>query len=139
MGVEHLLDPLFLFNPSCSSSSRSLLRGGGEDLWRRKKWWAAAMGGEGTANQGKNGGGWRPREGGGGKRGGPLGFCGRKEPTPQMTSAFASNGPHPFPTSTHHRPTFGPKMFWGYYTLPPLKRIRPRIRPLQAKHPRYPI
>ena len=28
MGVEHLLDPLFLFNPSCSSSSRSLLRGG---------------------------------------------------------------------------------------------------------------
>jgi hypothetical protein len=48
-----------------------------------------------VANQGKKGGGWRPREGGGGKRGGHLGFCERKEPTPQMTSAFASNGPHP--------------------------------------------
>jgi hypothetical protein len=78
------------------------------------------------------------REGGGGKRGGHLAFCGRKELTPQMTSAFASNGPQPFPTSTHRRSTFGPH-FLGYYTLPPLKRIRPRIRPLQAKHPRYPI
>jgi hypothetical protein len=84
-------------------------------------------------------GGWRLREGGGGKRGSHLGFCGRKEPTPQMTSAFASNGPQLFPTSTHCRSTFGPKMFLGYYTLPPLKRIRPRIQPLQAKHPRYPI
>jgi hypothetical protein len=28
MGIEHLLGPLFLFNPFCSSSSRSLLRGG---------------------------------------------------------------------------------------------------------------
>jgi hypothetical protein len=28
MGIEHLLGPLFLFNPTCSSSSRSLLLGG---------------------------------------------------------------------------------------------------------------
>jgi hypothetical protein len=27
----------------------------------------------------------------------------------------------------------------GYHTLPPLKRIRPQIWPLQAKHPRFPI
>jgi hypothetical protein len=31
MGIEHLLGPLFLFNPTCSSSSRSLLRGGDLD------------------------------------------------------------------------------------------------------------
>jgi hypothetical protein len=34
------------------------------------------MGGEGVASQGK--GGWRPSEGGK-KRGGHLGFCGRKK------------------------------------------------------------
>jgi hypothetical protein len=73
-----------------------------------------------VANQGKKGGGWQPREGGGGKRGGHLGFCERKELTPQMTSAFASNSPQPFPTSMHHRSTFGPKMFFGYYIIPPL-------------------
>jgi hypothetical protein len=28
MGIEHLLGPLFLFNPTCSFSSRSLLCGG---------------------------------------------------------------------------------------------------------------
>jgi hypothetical protein len=28
MGIEHFLDPLFLFNPSCSFPSRFLLRGG---------------------------------------------------------------------------------------------------------------
>jgi hypothetical protein len=60
MGVEHLLDPLFLFNSTSSSSSRSLLRGG--DLGRRKQWRVAAMGGEGAASQGGKGG-WRPREG----------------------------------------------------------------------------
>jgi hypothetical protein len=37
-----------------------------------------------------------------------------------MTSAFASNSPQPFPTSMHHRSTFGPKMFFGYYIIPPL-------------------
>jgi hypothetical protein len=74
------------------------------------------MGGDGVANQGKKGGRVAAKRGGGGKRGGHLGFCGRKEPTPQMTSAFASNGPQPFPTSTHRRSTFGPKMFLGYYT-----------------------
>jgi hypothetical protein len=36
------------------------------------------------------------RGGGGGKRGGPLGFCGRKEPTPQMTSALHPTAHNPF-------------------------------------------
>jgi hypothetical protein len=36
MGIEHLLGPLFLFNPFCSSS-RSLLRGG-RSRRRRKRW-----------------------------------------------------------------------------------------------------
>jgi hypothetical protein len=49
MGVEHLLDPLFLFN-STGSSSQTLLRGG--DLGRKKHWRAAVMGGEGAASQG---------------------------------------------------------------------------------------
>jgi hypothetical protein len=43
--------------------------------------------------------------------GGHLGFCGRKETKPQMTSNFASNGPQPFPTSTHRRSTFGQHFF----------------------------
>jgi hypothetical protein len=75
-----------------------------------------------------------------GRRGAATsGFCGRKETTPQMTSDLASNIPQPFPTSTHQRLTFGQHFFLGYYTLPSLKRIHPQIRPLQAKHPRYPI
>jgi hypothetical protein len=51
-------------------------------------------GGEGAA-LGRGGKG-RPGRGKG-KRGGHLGFCGRKETTPQMTSDFASNGHNPFP------------------------------------------
>jgi hypothetical protein len=34
--------------------------------------------------------------------------------TPEMTSDFASNGPQPFPSSTHQRSTFG-QHFLGYY------------------------
>jgi hypothetical protein len=37
-----------------------------------------------------------------------------KETTPQMSSDFASNGPQPFPSSTHRRSTFG-QYFLGYY------------------------
>jgi hypothetical protein len=48
--------------------------------------------------------------------GGHLGFCGRKETTPQMSSDFASNGPQPFPTFTHRRSTFGQHFFLGYYS-----------------------
>jgi hypothetical protein len=62
MGIEHLLGPLFLFNPTCSSSSRSLLRGG--DL-------------EGGENHGEGRGqlpmGRRGRGRGGGQRGGKGG------------------------------------------------------------------
>jgi hypothetical protein len=76
MGVEHLLDPLFLFNPSCSSSSRSLLRGG-RSRGRRKQWRAAARGrGRGGQGWGKGGLAAKKREKG---RGRPLGFCGRKK------------------------------------------------------------
>jgi hypothetical protein len=69
--------------------------------------------GEGRPSVGK--GGWRPRKR---KKGGrPLGFfCGRTETTLQMTSDVASNGPQPFPTSTHRIPTFGQHFFLGYYT-----------------------
>jgi hypothetical protein len=78
------------------------------------------MGGEGTANQGKNGGGWRPREGGGGggKRGGPLGFCGRKEPTPQMTSALHPTAHNPFPHPRTEDQLLV-NIFLGYYRCYP--------------------
>jgi hypothetical protein len=80
MGIEHLLDPLFLFNPSCSFPSRSLLRGGdlegggsrGEGRGRLQ------WGGEGWPSRGRGGatkkGGeeWQLRKGK--KRGGHLGF-----------------------------------------------------------------
>jgi hypothetical protein len=48
----------------------------------------------------------RPREG---KRekGWPPRVLWEKETTPQMTSDFASNGPQPFPSSTHQKTTFG--------------------------------
>jgi hypothetical protein len=54
-GEEHLLDPLFPFNSTCSSSSRSLLRGG-RSRGRRKPWRGAAMGGEDDQPRGKGGG-----------------------------------------------------------------------------------
>jgi hypothetical protein len=63
MGIEHLLGPLFLFNPTCSFSSRSLLRGGdlegggssGEGRGRLQKWGGegAAPGRGGAAKKGK--------------------------------------------------------------------------------------
>jgi hypothetical protein len=34
-----------------------------------------------------------------------------KETTPQMSPDFASNGPQPFPSSTHRRSTFGQHFF----------------------------
>jgi hypothetical protein len=135
MGVEHLIDPLFLFNPSCSSSSRSLLRGG-RSSGRRKQWWAAAKGkGEGRPSKGKRGG-WRPRKG---KKGGrPLGFCGRKKRRLRCLLTLHPTAHNPFPHPRTEDQLLV-HIFLGYYTLPPLKRILPRIRPLQAKHPRYPI
>jgi hypothetical protein len=74
MEIEHLLVPLFLFNPTCSFPSRSLLHrrdleGGGnngevegayngEERGRPRK-------GRGGATK-KGGGEWRPRKGNGG-------------------------------------------------------------------------
>jgi hypothetical protein len=69
-GVEHLIDPLFLFNSTCSSSSRSLLSRGrsreeeameGSCNGRRG---AANQGGKGRGGQakGKKGGGGQERE-----------------------------------------------------------------------------
>jgi hypothetical protein len=117
----------------------------GEDLGRRKQCRAATMGGEGDQPRGSarggqvwgKGGGWWPRREKG-KKGWPPRVLWEKETTPQMTSDFASNGPQPFPSSTHQNQLLV-NIFLGYYTLPPLKRIHPRFRPLQAKHPRYPI
>jgi hypothetical protein len=142
MGIEHLLGPLFLFNPSCSFPSRCLLHGGDlegggssrEDRGRLQ------WGGEGAARKGEG----RPRKGEGrggqerGKGGPPRVSLREKRNDASDDSDLASNGPQPF--SHIHAPKIN---FWqhflGYYTLPPLKRIRPRIRPLQTKHPRYPI
>jgi hypothetical protein len=86
MVIEHLLGPLFLFNPTCSFSSRSLLRGGdlegggssGEGRGRLqigRRGVARKGGGEGRPSQGRGSGGQER-----GKRGGShLGFfCGRK-------------------------------------------------------------
>jgi hypothetical protein len=72
MGIEHLLGPLFLFNPTCSFSSRSLLRGGDLEGGGR------SGEGRGRLQMGRRGGGqerWR----GGEKRGGDhLGFLWEK-------------------------------------------------------------
>jgi hypothetical protein len=97
MGVEHLLDPLFLFNPSCSSSSRSLLRGG--DL-------AGGGSSGGQLQRGRGRGGQEK-----GKKGATTRVLWEKETTPQMSPDFASNGPQPFPSSTHQRSTFGQHFF----------------------------
>jgi hypothetical protein len=103
------------------------------------------MEGEGRPTKGEKGGAAKPRgkrgvaaKRGKKEKGWPPRVLWEKKTTPQMTSDFASNGPQPFPSSTHQKSTFG-QHFLGYYTLPPLKRIHPRIRPLQATHPRYPI
>jgi hypothetical protein len=135
MGVEHLLDPLFLFNPSCSSSSRSLLRGG-RSRGRRKQWRAAAKGkGEGQPSVGKGGVGGQKK----GKKGGrPLGFCGRKKRRLRCLLTLHPTAQNPFP-HPRTKDQLLVNICLGYYTLPPLKRIHPRIRPLQARHPRYPI
>jgi hypothetical protein len=137
MGIEHLLGPLFLFNPTCSFPSQSLLRGGDLEGGGRSGEGGGRLqwGGEGAARKKRGGRGGQE----GGKGGAPRVFCERKETTPQMTSDLASNGPQPF--SHIHTPkiNFWSTIFLGYYTLPPLKTIRPRIRPLQAKHLRYPI
>jgi hypothetical protein len=72
MGIEHLLGSLFLFNPTCSISSRSLLRGGDlED---------GVSSGQGRGRlqmgrRGKEGGGDGQR---GGKGGGRLQQLGRR-------------------------------------------------------------
>jgi hypothetical protein len=64
-----------------------------------------------------------------GKRGATTRVLWEKEMTPQMSPDFASNDPQPFPSSTHQRSTFG-QHFFGILHSTPLKRIRPRIRPL---------
>jgi hypothetical protein len=72
---------------------------------------AASQGEKGRGGQAREKRGWRPREG---KRekGWPPRVLWEKETTPQMTSDFASNGPQPFPSSTHQKSTFGQHFFW---------------------------
>jgi hypothetical protein len=134
MEVEHLLDPLFLFNPSCSSSSRSLLRGG-RSSGRRMQWRAAAKG-KGRPSKGKwGGGGWRPRKG---KKGGATTrVLWEKETTPQMSPDFASNGPQPFPSSTHRRSTFGQHFFRILHSTP-LKKNSSSNSTTPSKTPKVP-
>jgi hypothetical protein len=46
-----------------------------------------------------------------GKRGATTRVLWEKETTPHMSHDFASNGPQPFPSSTHRRSTFGQHFF----------------------------
>jgi hypothetical protein len=71
---------------------------------------------EGGFNGRRGGGQPREKRGGGQERGErekgwPPRVLWEKEMTPEMTSDFASNGPQPFPSSTHQRSTFGQHFF----------------------------
>jgi hypothetical protein len=83
------------------------------------------MGGEGRPAKGEKGGVAKPRGGGAGaakrgrKKGWPPRVLWEKEMTLQMTSNFASNGPQPFPSSTHRKSTFGQHFFWDITLYPP--------------------
>ena len=78
MEIEHLLVPLFLFNPTCSFPSRSLLHGGDLEGGGNSGEVEGAYNGEERGRPGKGRGGaakkgggeWRPRKG----KGGHLGF-----------------------------------------------------------------
>ena len=66
LGMDEILVPLFLFNSTCPSFSRSLLRRGRS--WGRKQWMMAAIGGGGVQPRGRKGGGgqeggWREKKG----------------------------------------------------------------------------
>jgi hypothetical protein len=69
------------------------------------------MGGEGVASLEEKGAVAAKRRGAPRQTGGPPRVLWEKETTPQMTSDFASNGPQPFPSSTHRRSTFGQHLF----------------------------
>jgi hypothetical protein len=81
---------------------------------------AASQGGKGRGGQAK---GEKGGRGGAAKRGRKKGWPPRvlweKEMTLQMTSNFASNGPQPFPSSTHRKSTFGQHFFWDITLYPP--------------------
>jgi hypothetical protein len=127
MGIEHLLGPVFLFNPSCSSPSRSLLRGG-RSRGRMKRWrgggrlpWEASgrpVKGKGRAAKcGERGppGGSRPRTG---KRGATTSFFlweNRNDASDNFWRSIQR------PTSTHQRSTFG-QHFFGILHSTPLKK-----------------
>jgi hypothetical protein len=70
--------------------------------------------GGGAAKCGERGG-WQPRKGK--KWGATTRVLWEKETTPQMSPDFASNGPQPFPSSTHRRSTFG-QHFFGILHIP---------------------
>jgi hypothetical protein len=78
---------------------------------------AASQGGKGRGGQAKGEKGGRPSQGAKKEKGWPPRILWENETMPQMTSDFASNGPQPFPSSTHRKSTFG-QIFLGYYTLP---------------------
>jgi hypothetical protein len=93
------------------------------------------MGGEGRLTKGKREGrpsqgrkkwGWQPREGIR-EKGWPPRVLWEKETTPQMTSGFASNGPQPFPSSTHRKSTFG-QHFFSIKSLTPFFSIKSCVR-----------
>jgi hypothetical protein len=90
------------------------------------------MGGEGVANQGVD-----SQERGGKEKGWPPRVFWEKETTPQMTYDFASNGPQPFPSSTHRRSTFG-QHFFGILHSTPLKKNSSLNSATPSKTPKVP-
>jgi hypothetical protein len=90
----------------------------------------------GAAKPREKGGGWQPREG---KRekGWPPRVLWEKETTPQMTSDIASNGPQPFPSSTHRKSTFG-QQFFGILHSTPLKKNSSSNSTTSSKTPTVP-
>jgi hypothetical protein len=120
----------------------SILAAWGRSRGRRKPWRGASMGGEGGQPRGEGKG--RPSVWGAGtKRGRPRRAKGERATTRVSLrekrndatddSDSASNGPQPFfpHPRTEDQPLATFFFFWDITLYPPLKRIHPRIRPLQ--------
>jgi hypothetical protein len=91
----------------------------------------------GAASQGEERGVAAKRGGGEREKGWPPRVLWEKETMPQMTSDFASNGPQPFPSSTHRRSTFG-QHFFGILHSTPLKKNSSSNSATPSKTPKVP-
>jgi hypothetical protein len=134
MGVEHLLDPLFLFNPSCSSSSRSLLHGGDLEEGGSSGGWLQRGRGWGGQVWGKGGLAAKKR----GKKGGrPLGFCGRKKRRLKCLLTLHPTAHNHFPHPRTKDQLFG-QHFFGILHSTPLKKNLSSNSTTRGKTPKVP-